>query len=93
MRWVVNATPRLLLPWEREPLLIFQEVGWAPRPVWKCAADVAFSGILSPDRSARSQLLYRQLLFQLSWKYYKKCTFTCSLQKVKKDYNSIPEIL
>ena len=28
--WVVNATPRPLYPWERDPVPIVQEVGWAP---------------------------------------------------------------
>ena len=32
--WVVNATPRLLYPWERAPVPIVQEAGWAPWPVW-----------------------------------------------------------
>ena len=33
--WVVNSAPRPLYPWEREPLPIAQEAGWAPGPVWK----------------------------------------------------------
>ena len=33
-RWVVNATPRPLYPWERDPVPIVQEAGWAPGPVW-----------------------------------------------------------
>jgi hypothetical protein len=28
-RWVVNATPRLLYPWEREPVPIAQKAVWA----------------------------------------------------------------
>jgi len=30
---VVNATPQLLYPQERDPIPIIQEVGWVPGPV------------------------------------------------------------
>jgi hypothetical protein len=29
-RWVVNAMPRPLYPWEGDPVPIVQEAGWAP---------------------------------------------------------------
>ena len=29
--WLVNATPRPLYPWDRNPVPIVQEAGWAPR--------------------------------------------------------------
>ena len=32
--WVVNATPQPLYPWERNPVPIIQEAGWAPEQVW-----------------------------------------------------------
>ena len=32
--WVISATPRPLYPRE-EPQYPFEEVGWAPGPVWK----------------------------------------------------------
>jgi hypothetical protein len=38
---------------------IVQEAGWAPGPVWTGAENLAPTGIRSPDRSARSQSLYR----------------------------------
>ena len=38
---------------------IVQEAGWAPGPVWTGAENLAPSGIRSPDRPARSELLYR----------------------------------
>jgi hypothetical protein len=41
---------------EREPV---QEAGWAPRPVWTGAANLASTGIRSPDRPTRSESLYR----------------------------------
>jgi hypothetical protein len=33
-RWVVNITPRSLYPWERTPVLIALETGWALELVW-----------------------------------------------------------
>jgi hypothetical protein len=36
-----------------------QEAGRAPGPVWTGAENMFFTGILSPDRPARSQSLYR----------------------------------
>ena len=38
---------------------IVQEAVWAPGPVWKGAENLAFTGIRSPNRPARSQSLYR----------------------------------
>jgi hypothetical protein len=43
----------------KDPESIVQEVGWAPGPVWIGAKNLAFTGIRSLDRPARSQLLYR----------------------------------
>ena len=36
-----------------------QEAGWTPGPVWTGAENLAYTGIRSPDRPARSQSLYR----------------------------------
>jgi len=47
------------LPREREPVPIVQEAGWAPGQVWTGAENLAFFGIRSPDRPARSESLYR----------------------------------
>ena len=55
MGWVVNATPRSLYPWERPGT----QCGWAPGPVWTGAEYLASTGIRSPDRPARSELLHR----------------------------------
>ena len=41
------------------PVPIVQEAGWAPGPFWKGAENFAPTGILSPDRPACIQLLYR----------------------------------
>ena len=43
----------------KDPVPIVQEAGWAPGPVWTGAENLAATGILSPDRPARSQSLYR----------------------------------
>ena len=51
MGWVVNATPQLLYPRERDPLLILQKAGWPPptaglKEFGKCRLP---TGIRSPD--------------------------------------------
>ena len=38
---------------------IVQEAGWAPGSIWTGAENLAYTGIRSPDRPARSQSLYR----------------------------------
>ena len=43
----------------KDPVLIIQEAGWAPGPVWTGAENLASTGIRSPDRPARSESLYR----------------------------------
>ena len=54
-----SLTPRLLFTPGKDPVPIVQEAGWAPGPVWTGAENLAFTGIRSPDRPARSQSLYR----------------------------------
>ena len=48
-----------LYPPQKDPVPILQEDGWVPGPVWTGAENLAPTGIQSPDRSARSQSLYR----------------------------------
>jgi hypothetical protein len=43
----------------KDPVLIVQEAGWAPGPVWTDAENLALTGIRSPDRPARSESLYQ----------------------------------
>jgi len=38
---VVNATPKLLYLWERDPVPIVQGAGWSPGPVWLDAENLA----------------------------------------------------
>ena len=57
--WGVSVTPRPLFSPGKDPALIFQDVGWAPGPVWTGAENLAPTGIRSPNRQARSQSLYR----------------------------------
>ena len=59
-KYVVNTTPRPLYHQERDPVPIVQETGWAREPVSTGTENLAFTGIRSPDRPARSDLLYRQ---------------------------------
>ena len=56
---MVSVTPRPLFTPEKYPVPIVQEAGWAPGLVWTVAENLASTGIRSPDRSARSQSLYR----------------------------------
>jgi hypothetical protein len=57
--WGVCVTPRPLFTSGKDPAPIVQEAGWVPGPVWTGAENLAPTGIRSPDRSARSQSLYR----------------------------------
>ena len=43
----------------KDPVPIVQEAGWASRPVWIGAENLAPTGIRSPDLPARSESLYR----------------------------------
>ena len=43
----------------KDSVLIVQEAGWAPGPVWTGAENLAPTGIRSLDRPARSESLYR----------------------------------
>jgi len=51
--------PAAIYPPGKDPVLIVQEAGWAPGLVWTGAENLASTGIRSPDRLVRSQLLYR----------------------------------
>jgi hypothetical protein len=53
------SCPGRSLPPEK-PGTHVQEAVWAPGPVWTGAKNLSLTGIRSPDRPARSQLLYRQ---------------------------------
>ena len=63
---MVNVTPRPLFTPGKDPVPIEQEAGWALGPVWTGAENLARTGILSPDRPARSQSLYR-LRYPARW--------------------------
>jgi hypothetical protein len=47
--WMVNATPRLLYPRERDTVPILQEAGWAPWPVWTGSEYFASTGMPFQD--------------------------------------------
>jgi hypothetical protein len=51
--------PRPLFTPGKDPISTVQEAGWAPRPVWTVAANLAPTGIRSPDRPSSNQSLYR----------------------------------
>jgi len=56
---VVRVTPRPLFTPGKDLVPIVQEAGWALGPIWTGVENLAPTGIRSPDRPARSQLLYR----------------------------------
>jgi hypothetical protein len=56
---VVNTTPQLLYPRDRNLVSILQEADWDPRPFWIGAKNLAHTGIRSVDRPARGESLYR----------------------------------
>jgi hypothetical protein len=43
----------------KDPVPTAQEVRWAPETVWTGVENLAFTGVLSPDRPSRSESLYR----------------------------------
>ena len=51
--------PRPLFTPGKDPVPIVQEAGWAPGPVWTGVENLTPTGIRSPYRPARSQLLQR----------------------------------
>jgi len=53
-----RQAPPLFTP-GKDPVPIVQEAGRAPGPVWTGAENLASTGIRSPDRPARSDLVYR----------------------------------
>ena len=57
--WGVSVTPWPLFTPGKDPVPIIQKVRWAPGPVWRGAENLAPTGIRSPDRTVRSQSLYR----------------------------------
>ena len=56
--WVVSSTPRSHFTPGKDPVLILQEAGWAPGPVWTGGKSYPHRDSI-PDRPALSQSLYR----------------------------------
>jgi len=48
----------LLYPWERDPVHIVQEAGWALRPVWTGMENLALTRLETLNLPACSKLLY-----------------------------------
>jgi hypothetical protein len=59
---MVSSTPRPLYSQERDSVPILHEAGWALGPVWTGEENLAPTGILSADRSARSESLSRIII-------------------------------
>jgi len=56
-RWLVKAKSMLLYLRERDPVVIVQEGGWIPVPVWRVVQNLTPIEILSPDRPTSSESL------------------------------------
>jgi len=56
--WVVSSTPRPHFTPGKDLVLILQEAGWAPGPVWTDGKSRPYRDSI-PDRPTRSQSLYR----------------------------------
>jgi len=56
--------PRLHLTPGQDLVPIVQEAGWASGPVWTGAENLTPTGILSPDRPARRQLIIAGIRIQ-----------------------------
>ena len=55
------STPRpVRLTPGKEPIPIVQAAGWVPGSVWTGAENLVSTGIRSPDRPARSELVYQR---------------------------------
>jgi len=57
-RWVVSSTTQPHFTPGKDPVLILQEAGWAPGPVWTGGKSRSHRDSI-PDHPARSQSLYR----------------------------------
>ena len=49
----------MLCPRERDPILILEETGWTPGPVWTGAENFNPTANRSPDSPARSKSLHQ----------------------------------
>jgi len=63
---VVNITPWLLYPQERNPVPIVWEAGWAPGLVWTGAENLAITGIQYLYHPPHSESLYWLRCFHLN---------------------------
>jgi hypothetical protein len=57
--WMPNSMPWPFYPQTRDPVPLLKEAGCVPRPAWTGAENLPPTGIRSPDRPNRSELLYR----------------------------------
>ena len=52
----------------KDPVPVVQDARWAPGPIWTGTANLATTGICSPDRPARSEWSYRLRFPCLRWR-------------------------
>ena len=86
--WVVSRTPRPHFTPGKDPVLILQEAGWAPGPVW-AGGKSHFHRDSIPDRPARSQSLYRLSYRAHHWFYYKNISWCTVFWMLKTEFKLI----
>ena len=57
-KYVIDATPRPLYPWGKDPVPTVQGAVWAPELVWTVTENHAPTGVRTSDRPARIKSLY-----------------------------------
>jgi len=87
----VGVTHRSLFTPGKDPVPTVQEAGWAQRPVWTGAENLAPTGIRFPDRPACSQSLYRPRYpahtLDIVCKYSCRCQMKSNLLNTKSSWN------
>jgi hypothetical protein len=85
------------LPPGKKTVPIVQEAGWAPGPVWTGAENLAYTGIRSPDRPARSESLYRMSYPGQRYNFLRHkisyCRHTCVVDKNLTDVDQFIKLL
>jgi len=66
--WLVNATPRLLYPRERPGTQLYRTLGGPHGRSERVRKNLAFTGILSPDRPAPSEFRQRTIIYIIKQK-------------------------
>jgi hypothetical protein len=75
-RWEVNFTPRPLYSQEGTPVLIEQETGWTPEPVWTVFGEKLLPLPEFEPRNVQPDVVYVLCILFIKW---------ASLHKIKNE--------